>query len=84
MCGYRRPDVALCAVSPERPGSAIREAEAAGIPWTVDESRPNAKHVPKDKRFTRIGPYAAAALRLLLFTGCRLREILHLGGKNLL
>jgi integrase len=34
--------------------------------------------VPKDKRFTRIGPHAAAALRLLLFTGCRLREILHL------
>ena len=62
----------------ERLGSAIREAETAGIPWTVDESRPNAKHVPKDKRFTRIGPYAAAALRLLLFTGCRLREILHL------
>jgi len=76
--------VALCAVSPERLGSAIREAETAGIPWTVDESRPNAKHVPEDKRFTRIGLYPAAALRPLLFTGCRLREILHLGGKNLL
>jgi integrase len=62
----------------ERLGSAIREAETAGIPWKVDESRPNAKHVPKEKRFTRIGPYAAAALRVLLFTGCRLREILHL------
>jgi integrase len=62
----------------ERLGRAIREAETAGIPWTVDESRPNAKHVPKAKRFTRIGPSAAAALRLLLFTGCRLREILHL------
>jgi integrase len=62
----------------ERLGSAIREAETTGIPWTVDESRPNAKHVPKAKRFTRIAPSAAAALRLLLFTGCRLREILHL------
>jgi integrase len=30
------------------------------------------------KRFTKIDPFAAAALRLLLFTGCRLREILHL------
>jgi integrase len=62
----------------ERLGRAISEAETAGIPWTVDESKANAKHVPKAKRFTRIGPSVAAALRLLLFTGCRLREILHL------
>ena len=63
----------------ERLGGAIREAETIGIPWTVDESKPNAKHVPKSaKRFTKINPFAAAALRLLLFTGCRLREILHL------
>jgi integrase len=62
----------------ERLGSAIREAETTGVPWTVDETRPTAKHVPKDRRFTVIGPSAAAALRLLLFTGCRLREILHL------
>ncbi len=34
--------------------------------------------MPKAKRSTRIAPSAAAALRLLLFTGCRLREILHL------
>jgi integrase len=62
----------------ERLGGAIREAETAGIPWTVDETKPTAKHVPKDKRSTRIAPSAAAALRLLLFTGCRLREVLHL------
>jgi integrase len=62
----------------ERLGSAIREAETTGIPWTVDESKPNAKHVPKMKRTTKIAPSAAAALRLLLFTGCRLREILYL------
>jgi integrase len=63
----------------ERLGSAIREAEAKGIPWNVDERKPKAKHLPKAKnRFTRIGPFAAAAIRLLLFTGCRLREILHL------
>ena len=48
----------------------------------MDESRPNAKHVPKAKRFTKIAPSAAAALRLLLFTGCRLREILHLKWEN--
>ena len=62
----------------ERLGGAIREAETTGIPWAVDETKPTAKHVPKEKRFTRIAPSAAAALRLLLFTGCRLREILHL------
>jgi integrase len=62
----------------ERLGSAIREAETAGVPWAVDEAKPTAKHVPKAKRFTKIAPPSAAALRLLLFTGCRLREILHL------
>jgi len=62
----------------ERLGNAIREAETVGVPWTVDESQPGAKHVSKTKRSARIAPSAAAALRLLLFTGCRLREILHL------
>jgi integrase len=63
----------------ERLGTAIREAETTGIAWQVDEGGPKAKHLAKqDHRFTKIGPFAAAALRLLLFTGCRLREILHL------
>ena len=44
----------------------------------MDETKVNAKHVPKANRSTKIAPSAAAALRLLLFTGCRLREILHL------
>jgi integrase len=62
-----------------RLGSAIREAETIGIPWTVDESKPNTKHLPRSgRRFTKINPFAAAALRLLMFTGCRLREILNL------
>ena len=60
-------------------GAAIREAETQGIPWDVDEAKPKARHLPKAKnRYTKIGPFAAAAIRLLLFTGCRLREILHL------
>jgi integrase len=62
----------------ERLGSAIREAETVGIPWTIDESKPNARHVPRIRRSTTMAPSAAAAIRLLLFTGCRLREILHL------
>ena len=61
-----------------RLGDAIREAETTGIPWQVDEKQPTAKHVPKKNRITNIGPHAAAALRLLIFTGARLREILGL------
>jgi integrase len=67
-----------------RLGAAIREAETKGIPWSVDEAGPKAKHLPKsNNRFTKIGPFAAAAIRLLLFTGCRLREILHLKWEQL-
>jgi integrase len=63
-----------------RLGAAIREAETIGIEWTVDASKPTSKHVPKqpENRRSIISPHAAAALRLLLFTGARLREILHL------
>ena len=69
----------LTAAELDRLGVAIREAETIGIPWEIDEARPKAKHAPKaDKRQTPISPQAAAALRLLLFTGARLREILNL------
>jgi integrase len=60
-------------------GEVIREAETIGLKYDVDEESPKAKHAPKDaNRRTQIGPHAAGALRLLLFTGARLREILHL------
>jgi integrase len=62
-----------------RLGEAIREAETVGLPWTVDATKPEAKHSPRlEKRRTVIGPHAAAALQLLIFTGARLREVLHL------
>jgi len=61
----------------ERLGIAIRVAETIGVPWILDENK-KSKHVPKTKRETAIGEHAAAALRLLIFTGARLREILHL------
>lgn len=59
-----------------RLGKAIREAETVGIRW----SRPSkSKHARKpENQVTNIGPHAAAALRLLIFTGARLREILDL------
>jgi integrase len=62
-----------------RLGDAVREAETAGLPYEIDEAKPTAKHAPKEtRRRTKIGPYAAAAVRLLILTGARLREILHL------
>lgn len=61
----------------ERLGAAIRKAETEGIPWRIDP-RKKTKHVPKEKRVTNIGEYGAAALRLLIFTGARLGEILSL------
>jgi integrase len=62
-----------------RLGHALREAETVGIPWQVDEGRPTTKHAPKvENRRYVMSPHAVAAIRLLLFTGCRLREILHL------
>jgi integrase len=69
----------LTAEEMARLGEAIREAETVGVPYSIDTSKPTAKHAPKEKnRRTVIGPYAAAALRLLILTGARLREILHL------
>ncbi len=62
----------------ERLGAAIHEAETTGVPWIVDEEKPTSKHTRKTERITRLSPFAGAAIRLLLFTGCRLREILHL------
>ena len=71
----------LTEVELARLGEAIREAETDGITWPEpDSSNPKSKHAPKlpANRVTVVSPYAAAALRLLIFTGARLREILDL------
>jgi integrase len=60
-----------------RLGDAIREAETIGILWEIDDRKPTAKHIPKHRR-TILDPHAAAAMRLLILTGARLREILGL------
>lgn len=63
----------------ERLGTALREAETIGIQYEVDETGPKAKHAAKpENRRTVFSPHITAAVRLLLFTGARLREILHL------
>lgn len=62
----------------ERLGAALAEAETIGLSWDVDVSRPTAKHLPREEnRRTRLDPFVVAAIRLLLFTGARLREILE-------
>ena len=63
----------------ERLGAAIRLGETVGVPWAPDSTKALSKHLPKEKnRRTLLTADAAAALRLLIFTGARLREILDL------
>jgi integrase len=62
-----------------RLGKTLEEAETVGLPWIVSDG-PNSKHRPLmggDQREV-ISLYAVAAIRLLLFTGCRAGEILKL------
>jgi integrase len=63
-----------------RLGAALRKAETVGIERAFDLTKPTAKHVPKSDagRLTKIDTRSAAAIRLLIFTGARLREILNL------
>ncbi len=62
-----------------RIGAALRDGETIGIPYSVDETRPTAKHAPKpENRRVVVAPDAVAAIRLLMLTGCRLREVLNL------
>lgn len=67
----------------ERLGAALREAETVGLPWNTKADTPGAKHLPKamETRRSILSPHATAAIRLLILTGCRLREILDLKWK---
>lgn len=59
--------------------AALREAETTGIAWDLEEAGPASKHLARpDDRFTRMGPHPAAAIRLLILTGARLRQVLGL------
>ena len=63
----------------QRLGATLREAETIGLPWDTGETKSTAKYLPQpEKRLFVFSPYVTAAIRLLLFSGCRLREILHL------
>jgi integrase len=60
-----------------RLSEALTAAETIGLPYSVDESNPNAKHAPKpENRRRKSDRHSVAAIRLLTLTGARLREIL--------
>lgn len=63
----------------QRLGAALQEAETNGLPWQFEEGRKE-KHRPAkaENRREVISPYAVAAIRLMIFTGCRAGEILNL------
>ena len=69
----------LTADEMRRLGEALREAETIGLPYHFNEGA-NAKHRPvkAGKEREIIAPHAVAAIRLLMFTGCRVNEILKL------
>ena len=59
-----------------RLSEALQLAETEGLPWA--HTTPQSKHGAKpENRRSKADPYAVAAIRLLIFTGARLREILH-------
>jgi integrase len=56
-------------------GDVLRVGETEGLPWRGEyESKHTAK---EENRRTVLDPFAIAAIRLLILTGARLREILH-------
>ena len=60
-----------------RLGAALAEGETDGLIYEVDEAKPGSKHAPKpESRRVKLDPFAVAAIRLLILTGARLREIL--------
>jgi len=66
-----------------RLGDALREGETIGMPHEVDESKHKANHAPQaENRRVNLDPLAVAAIRLLILTGARLREILHANWEN--
>lgn len=69
----------LTAAEFARLGESLRLAETEGLPWHPDPEKPKANRAAKEEnRRVVFDQYAVGAIRLLIFTGCRLREILML------
>lgn len=60
-------------------GDALREAETIGLPWNFNDEK-KSKHRPlkEENRREVVSPFAIAAIRLMMLTGCRAGEILKL------
>jgi integrase len=71
----------LTAEETSRLAEALNEAETVGLPWHLksDAEPSKAKHRarPENQRVV-VSTFVTAAIRLLLFTGCRRSEILNL------
>jgi integrase len=63
-----------------RLGVTLRLAESDGLPWKVTATgKPTAKHLPGEQHRRVVYPrLTTAAVELLLYTGCRLSEVLHM------
>lgn len=62
-----------------RLGDALRVAETTGLPWDIDPKKRSSKHLAAPERQVTIhSEHVIGAVRLLMFTGARLREILNL------
>lgn len=59
-----------------RLGVALDEAVTIGLPWHLQ--KPSSKHLPVGDRRTKPNAMAVECVKLLLFTGARLSEILKL------
>jgi len=62
-----------------RLGETLTLAETDGLPWKESRS----KHTPKTNQRTIIDRHAVAAIRLLVLTGLRMREVLNLRWKDI-
>jgi integrase len=62
-----------------RLGLTLRLGETEGLPWPLPKGRAAKTNDRKpENQKSQLSPHVTAAFRLLLFTGCRLREILNL------
>src|SRR5215471_8881998 len=62
-----------------RLGATLRQAVSVGLPWKVTTTGKNSKHLAKpENRRTLFARVATAGIELLLYTGCRLSEVLNL------
>lgn len=58
-------------------GVAIQETETVKIALEIGETKSKSKHVPRFHR-AEITPHVSGALRLLVFTGMRVSEVLNI------